>query len=126
MWVEKVKDTLTYGSHGSTFGGNPVAAAGALSIVSRLDGAFLAEVARKGAHIKERLAGQSGIRSVSGLGLMLGIETEKPVGEVLTACISRGVLCLSAKTKLRLLPALNIPDDILDEALDVILDVCRV
>lgn len=123
---EKVKDTLTYGSHGSTFGGNPVAAAGALSIVSRLDGAFLAEVARKGAHIKERLAGQSGIRSVSGLGLMLGIETEKPVGEVLTACISRGVLCLSAKIKLRLLPALNIPDDILDEALDVILDVCRV
>jgi len=122
---DKVKDTLTYGSHGSTFGGNPVAAAGALSIISRLDDTLLLEVARKGEHIKARLEGQKGILSVSGLGLMLGIETKKPVGEVLNICMEKGVLCLSAKTKLRLLPALNIPDGILDEALDVILDACR-
>ncbi len=122
---DKVKDTLTYGSHGSTFGGNPVAAAGALSIISRLDAALLEDVIRKGEHIRARLTGKSGIRSVSGLGLMLGIETEKPVSEVLTSCMEKGVLCLTAKTKLRLLPALNIPDDILDEALDVIIDACR-
>ena len=123
---EKVKDTLTYGTHGSTFGGNPVAAAGAISILSRLDETLLDEVLRKGEHIRARLTGKSGIRSVSGLGLMLGIETEKPAGEVLTYCMEKGVLCLTAKTKLRLLPALNIPDDILDEALDVIIDACRV
>jgi len=123
---DKVKDTLAFGEHGSTFGGNPVAAAGALSIVERLTPDFLDGVRRKGEHIRARLVGQSGIRSVSGLGLMVGIETEKPVGEVLAFCMEKGVLCLSAKTKLRLLPALNIPDEILDEALDVILEAVRV
>ena len=58
--------------------------------------------------------------------MMVGIETEKPVAEVLGACMEKGVLCLSAKTKLRLLPALNIPDEILDEALDVILEAVKV
>ena len=123
---DKVKDTLAYGEHGSTFGGNPIAAAGALSIVERLTPDFLDGVRKKGEHIRMRLVGQSGIRSVTGLGLMVGIETEKPVAEVLGACMEKGVLCLSAKTKLRLLPALNIPDEILDEALDVILEAVKV
>ena len=94
--------------------------------MERLTPDFLDGVRRKGEHIRARLVGQSGIRSVSGLGLMVGIETEKPVGEVLAFCMEKGVLCLSAKTMLRLLPALNIPDEILDEALDVILEAVRV
>ena len=122
---DKVKDTLGYGDHGSTFGGNPVASAGAVSIIERLTPEFLATVKAKGEHIKKKLEGQSGILSVSGLGLMIGIETEKPASEVIRACMEKGVLCLTAKTKVRLLPALNIPDEILDEALDIIIEACH-
>lgn len=122
---DKVKDTLGYGDHGSTFGGNPIASAGAVSIVERLTPAFLDAVKKKGDYIKARLSGKSGIRSVSGLGLMIGVETEKAASEVLSLCMEKGVLCLTAKTKVRLLPALNIPDEILDEALNVIIDACR-
>ena len=122
---DKVKDTLGYGDHGSTFGGNPVASAGAVSIIERLTPEFLATVKAKGEHIKKKLEGQSCILSVSGLGLMIGIETEKPASEVIRACMEKGVLCLTAKTKVRLLPALNIPDEILDEALDIIIEACH-
>ena len=126
LLADKVKDTLGYGDHGSTFGGNPVASAGAVSILERLTPEFLAAVKAKGEHIKARLSGQSGILSVSGLGLMVGIETEKAASEVLSLCRERGVLCLTAKTKVRLLPALNIPDEILDEALDILISACTI
>ena len=119
---EKTAGVLGYGDHGSTFGGNPIASAGALSIVERLDDAFLAGVRAKGEHIRSRLIGQRGIRSVSGLGLMVGIETVRPAAEVVADCMAAGVLCLTAKTKVRLLPPLNIDDALLDEALSVILE----
>ena len=64
------------------------------------------------------------MKSVTGMGLMVGIETEKPAGEVVKACIEKGVLCLTAKTKVRLLPALNIPMDVLKEAIAVLMEVC--
>ena len=118
---EKLADVLSYGDHGSTFGGNPIACAGALSILSRLTPAFLDEVARKGAYLRSRFEGAPGIRSVSGMGLMLGLETERPASEVVSDCMARGVLCLTAKQKVRLLPALNIPDDLLAKAADIIL-----
>ena len=118
---EKTAGVLGYGDHGSTFGGNPIASAGALSILSRLDDAFLADVRRKGEHIRERLLGAPGILSVSGLGLMVGIETVRPAAEVVADCMAAGVLCLTAKTKVRLLPPLNIDAALLDEALSVIL-----
>ncbi len=121
---EKVQYTLGYGDHGSTFGGNPVCCAGALSVLERMDDAFLSEVAQKSRYVFEQLQGAKGVRSVSGLGLMIGIETEAPAKEVLTKCMEKGVLCLTAKTKLRLLPALNIGWDVLKEAIEIIKTEC--
>ncbi len=117
---EKTADTLGYGDHGSTFGGNPIASAGALSILSRLNEEFLSEVRKKGELLKQAFDGAKGIRSVSGMGLMLGLETERPASEVVADCIQKGVLPLTAKNKVRLLPALNIPVPLLEEAAAVI------
>ena len=122
---EKVQDVFSYGDHGSTFGGNPVAAAAALSVVSRLTDDFLAEVSAKADLLRSLLEGQPGIESVSGLGLMLGLKTAKPAGEVVKACMENGVLCLTAKDKVRLLPALNIPEDLLRKAAEIILSAAR-
>lgn len=120
LFGEKLQDTMTPGSHGSTFGGNPVVAAGARSIVERIDDDFLREVQRKSEKIRTALARVKGVKSISGMGLMLGIETDKPAGEVAKACLANGLLILTAKTKLRLLPALNISDAELDEGLEIL------
>ncbi len=117
---EKVENVLGYGDHGSTFGGNPVAAAGALSILKRLDPDFLSKVKEKGAFLRKKFEFASGIEAVSGIGLMLGLKTVKPAAEVVAAAMEKGVLCLTAKDKVRLLPALNIPDGLLAEAAEVI------
>ncbi|NCB51207.1 MAG: acetylornithine/succinylornithine family transaminase [Clostridia bacterium] len=121
---EKVEDVLGPGTHGSTFGGNPVCCAGALSILSRIDDALMAEVNAKSEYIISELSGAPGVKSVSGLGLMLGVETEKPAGDVISACMEKGVLVIKAKNKVRLLPALNIPMELLSEAVAVIKEVC--
>lgn len=121
---EKVEKVLGFGDHGSTFGGNPVCCAGAVSIIERLDAGFLASVAEKGSWVFDQLQNAPGIQGVSGMGLMIGIKTEKPAGEVVKACMEKGVLCLTAKDKVRLLPALNISMDELKEAIDVIKAVC--
>lgn len=120
LFGKKLQDTMTPGSHGSTFGGNPVVAAGACSIVERIDDDFLSEVQRKSEKIRTALAKVKGVQSISGMGLMLGIETDKPAGEVAKACLANGLLILTAKTKLRLLPALNISDAELDEGLEIL------
>lgn len=120
LFGEKLQDTMTPGSHGSTFGGNPVVAAGACSIVERIDDDFLSEVQRKSEKIRTALAKVKGVQSISGMGLMLGIETDKPAGEVAKDCLANGLLILTAKTKLRLLPALNISDAELDEGLEIL------
>ena len=120
LFGEKLQDTMTPGSHGSTFGGNPVVAAGACSIVERIDDDFLSEVQRKNEKIRTALAKVKVVKSISGMGLMLGIETDKPAGEVAKACLANGLLILTAKTKLRLLPALNISDAELDEGLEIL------
>lgn len=121
---EKVKDTLGAGSHGSTFGGNPAVCAGALNILSRIDDDLLAEVRKKSAYIFESLTGAAGVKSVTGLGLMIGIETEKPAGEVIDRCREGGVLVIKAKSKVRLLPPLNIPWELLEKAVSVIKAAC--
>ena len=120
MLGEKVKDVLTPSSHGSTFGGNPVCSAGAVNILSRIDDKLLGEVREKSEYIKNELSGADGIVSVSGMGLMLGIKTEKDAGEIISECMKNGVLVIKAKDKVRLLPALNIPMDLLKRAVDVI------
>lgn len=121
---EKVKNTLTQGSHGSTFGGNPAVCAGALNILSRIDDGLLCEVRKKSAYIVEALTGTPGVKSVMGMGLMLGIETERPAGEVIDRCRERGVLVIKAKNKVRLLPPLNIPWKLLEAAVSVIQAAC--
>ena len=121
---KKVAHVLTPGTHGSTFGGNPVCCAGALSILSRLNDEALAGVQERSAYIIRQLTGAPGIRSVTGLGLMLGVETERPAAEVIGACRERGVLVISAKQKVRLLPALNIPLPLLERAVQILKEVC--
>ncbi len=124
MLGEKVKDVFTPGLNGSTFGGNPVACAGALSILSRIDDKLLTGVRERSEMIKNILSGADGVVGITGLGLMLGIETVKPAAEVVTKCRENGVLVLTAKGKVRLLPALNIPTDLLTRALDVLKAAC--
>ena len=116
----KVQDVFTPGTHGSTFGGNPVCCAAAINVLGRIDEALLADVREKSALIFDTLEGAPGIESVSGLGFMIGVKTAKPAADVLAACREQGVLCLTAKDKVRLLPALNIPRDLLERALEVI------
>ena len=122
---EKVKDVLTAGSHGSTFGGNPVCCAGALNILSRIDDALLAEVREKSEYIISELSAAKGVKSVTGMGLMLGIETEKDANEVIDFCREKGVLVIKAKTKVRLLPALNIPWEQLKTAIQILKKACE-
>lgn len=124
LFSERVGNVLTAGTHGSTFGGNPVCCAAALNVLSRLDEATLAGVREREAYIRDALVGARGVKSVTGLGLMLGIETERNADEIIAECIERGVLVIKAKNKLRLLPALNIPFDLLERALDVIKQAC--
>jgi len=121
---EKAEKVFTTGTHGSTFGGNPVCCAGALNILSRLDAALFADVKRKSEYIIKELSGARGIKSITGLGLMLGIETEGDASQIIEKCMERGVMPLKAKNKLRLLPALNIPDELLKKAVSVIKETC--
>lgn len=124
LFSEKTKDVLTPGSHGSTFGGNPICCAGAINILSRLDEKTLAGVRKRSEYIFSELSGAPGIKEVSGLGLMIGIKTERDASEVINACIKKGVLVIKAKDKVRLLPALNIPMELLEQAVGVIKEVC--
>ena len=121
---EKVQDTLQPGDHGSTFGGNPVCCAGAVSILSRMDETFLAQVREKSDYVFAALSGAPGVETVTGMGLMIGIKTAKPAPDVVKACMEQGVLCLTAKDKVRLLPALNIPMETLKEAVGIIKAAC--
>ena len=122
---EKVQSVLGFGDHGSTFGGNPVCCAGAISIIERIDDKLLSEVKEKSKYIFETLSSADGVISVSGMGLMVGIKTKGPAGEIVKKCIEKGVLCLTAKDKVRLLPALNIPFDVLKKAIEIIKETCQ-
>ena len=122
---EKVKDVYTPGLHGSTFGGNPICAAAAVNVISRIDEALLAEVREKSKYIFDELEGADGVLSVSGLGLMIGIETVRPASDVIADCIEKGVLVIKAKQKVRMLPALNIPMEQLKVAIKIFKEVCK-
>ena len=124
LFGEKTQDVLRNGDHGSTFGGNPVSCAGAISILSRLDAKLLEDVKAKSAYVFSVFQNAPGVEAVSGMGLMIGLKTTKPAGEVLRTCLENGVLCLTAKDKLRLLPALNIPMETLEKAVGIILQAC--
>lgn len=123
MLFEKCKNTLSAGDHGTTFGGNPVACAGAVSILKRIDKELLFEVRGKGAYLKENIQMIKNVKSVSGMGLMIGIETDKPAREIAEQCLKRGLIVLTAHNKVRLLPPLSITKNEMDEALGILKEV---
>lgn len=125
MLGEKVESVYSPGMHGSTFGGNPVSCAAAISVLSRIDDALLDEVTKKSDYIFSQLNGSDGIKSVSGLGLMIGIETEKDAKDVVAECMKNGVLVITAKSKVRLLPPLNISENNLKKAVEIIKLACK-
>lgn len=120
---EKLENIFVPGSHGSTFGGNPVCAAGAVSVIERIDEKLLEDVRRKSEYIFKSLEGAKGVKGVSGMGLMIGIETERKNTDILAEAREKGVLALSAKTKVRLLPPLNITDELLAEAIEILKEI---
>lgn len=123
LFGEKVCDTVTPSSHGSTFGGNPICAAGAISIVERIDDKFLAEVTAKGEYIRNYLSNINGVDNISGMGLMLGF-TAGNAGEIAGRCLEKGLLVLTAhKNKVRLLPALSISYAEIDKGLKILKEV---
>lgn len=124
MLGEKVEYVLGFGDHGSTFGGNPICCAAALYVMEKLDKTMLDGVMERSSYIVSTLTGKKGVKSVTGLGLMLGIETEKPAADVVRGCMEKGVLVLTAHSKVRLLPALNIPMEQLKKAVDILAQVC--
>ena len=125
LFGDKVETVLGFGDHGSTFGGNPVCCAGALNVLCRLDDAMLAGVKERSAYIFNALENADGVESITGMGLMLGIQTTRPASDVIADCMAKGVLVIKAKNKVRLLPALNIPMEQLSRAVDVIKNACK-
>ena len=123
LFGEKTKDVLSSGTHGSTFGGNPIVCAGALAILDYIDDKLLDSVAEKGKFIKESFEGAKGVKSVAGMGLMWGIEPEKDVSTIVPKLLEKGVVVLTAKEKIRLLPALNIPEEDLEKAVSIMKEV---
>lgn len=120
LFGEKTADVLVPGDHGSTFGGNPVVCAGSVEILHRMDDAFLAEVAKKGAYLREELQKMPHVTSVAGMGMMLGIELDTDVKPIVNTLIENGLLVLTAKHKMRLLPPLNITQEELEQGLTIL------
>ena len=122
---EKVQDTLGKSDHGSTFGANPVSCAGANAVLAKIDDAFLAEIKRKGEKLQKALAALPKVKSVSGLGLMIGVEFKEgtKAADIVAKCIEKGVLFLTAKTKLRLLPPLIINDEQIEKGIALLKEV---
>ena len=121
---EKCANILTAGTHGTTFGGNPVACAGAKYILNCLTDDFMKEVAEKGEYIRGKLAEIDEVKSVTGLGLMLGIELKtKNAGEIAKKCSENGLLILTAKTKLRMLPPLVITKEEIDKGIEILKNI---
>ncbi|MDE7336874.1 MAG: aminotransferase class III-fold pyridoxal phosphate-dependent enzyme, partial [Clostridia bacterium] len=121
---EKCADTLGYSMHGTTFGGNPIVCAGANYVLARIDDDFLFSVEQKGEYLKEKLEEIDEIESVSGLGLMMGLKLKtKKSSDVVKEGIKKGVIMLTAKEKVRLLPPLVITYDEIDKAVAIIKSV---
>ena len=118
-------DVLTPGTHGSTFGGNPVVCAGGLVVLKRLsDPAFMEELSRKADYFRGSLAALPRVKSVSGLGLMLGAELEGiAAADLLRTAFEKGLLVLTAKSKLRCLPPLTITYEQIDAGMAILREI---
>ncbi len=122
--VEKCDNVLTAGTHGSTFGGNPISCAGGMAVLDKVsDEKFLEEVSKKGQYIKEKLLEIPQVKKVDGMGLMIGIVFEKEgkeAGDIVRAALEKGLLLLTAKSKIRMLPPLTITYDEIDKGLEIL------
>ena len=125
LFFRKTEHTLGAGDHGSTFGGNPVCCAGALNVFSRLTPAFLLEVQAKGEYLKTKLEKLDGVEAVTGMGLMLGLKTNKSAKAVAKACLERGLLVLTAHDKVRIVPPLTITKAEMDEGIAILREVLQ-
>lgn len=123
LFFDKTEYVFSYGDHGSTFIGNPVCCAAGLSVVERLNDEFFKEVIEKGDYIVEKLKTFKNVNGVSGMGLMIGINTNKNSKEVALKCIEKGLLVLTAHEKVRLLPPLNISYAEIDKGLKILREV---
>ena len=119
---EKCANVLTKGTHGSTFGGNPLACAGGNVVIDKVTApGFLDEVAKKGDYFREKLMAMDQVESVSGLGLMIGIQLKTmKAADVSAKALENGLMLLTAKDKVRLLPPLNITSDEIDKGLAIL------
>ena len=124
LFGEKTMDTLGKGEHGSTFGGNPVCCAGANAVMDIIDAPLLEQVGHNGAYLKEKLERMPGITKVTGKGLMLGAALEEGLKniEVVTTCLEKGLVLLTAKDKLRFLPPLTVTHREIDTGLGILND----
>ena len=121
LCTEKCANVLTAGTHGTTFGGNPVACAGAKYILGTMTDEFLSEITEKGEYIREKLLTMNEVESVSGLGMMIGIELKtKNASEIAKKCSENGLLILTAKNKLRMLPPLVITKEEIDKGMEIL------
>ena len=125
LFSEKTMNVLVPGTHGSTFGGNPIACAGGNVVFSKVTGVgFLDDVNAKAEYIRKRLEACPEVDSVSGLGLMIGITLKnKNAADVVKTALEKGLLILTAKTKVRLLPPLNIDSDELERGMDILIAI---
>lgn len=124
---EKCANVLTKGTHGSTFGGNPVCCAGGLAVLNKVNSkGFLDEVTKKGDYFRNKLAVMPGVKSLSGLGLMIGIELNtKKAADIAKAALDNGLLVLTAKDRVRLLPPLTITYEEIDKGLDILEEILK-
>lgn len=119
LFGERTADVLQPGDHATTFGGNPAVCAGAKYVLETMDEAFLAQVREKGDYFRRKLLAMPHVKGVAGMGLMLGIELDGVTSrEVVEKGIEQGVLTLTAKAKLRLLPPLTITKEEIDQGLE--------
>lgn len=123
LMFDKCADTFTYGDHGSTFGGNPIACAGAISIINRITDELLLEVQGKGAYLKANISRIKGVKAVTGMGLMIGLQVDKPAREIAQSCLDRGLIVLTAHDRVRLLPPLNISKDEMEQTIKILNEV---
>lgn len=125
LFGEKTCDVLQPGNHGTTYGGNPVACAGAVEVLTRIDEKFLEEVREKSSYLKGRLLEIPGVSDVSGLGLMLGVTLDaKPAADFVKEALAMGLMTLTAKEKVRLLPPLTITYEEIDKGLEIFRKAC--
>ncbi len=125
LFFGKTENVFAAGDHGSTFGGNPVSCAAACNVLSRITEELLLEVQAKAEYMRAKLRGFDGVRALTGLGLMIGIVTDRPAKEVASACLKRGLLVLTAHDVVRLLPPLNITKTEMDEGLSILKEVLK-